>query len=157
MCFWLQGGLTQEDVDPQYIADNPARVEGLRNGAIDVVSLGEPWITRAVNSGAGEVWVALPEVTPQLPVGLIVYGPSILDENREAGIRFMAAYLRGVEQFNRGKTDRNVELIAEFTQLAPEDIQGSCWNTFRADGGIDTESVMAFQDWAYRKVWSMGA
>lgn len=146
-----QGGLTQEDVNPQYIADNAARVEGLRNGAIDLVSLGEPWITRVVNSGAGEVWVPMAEVTPQLPVGLIVYGPTILDKNREAGIRFMAAYLRGVEQFNQGKTERNIELISEFTQLSPEDVQAACWNTFRADGGVDTESVMAFQEWALQK------
>ena len=142
-----EGGLTPKDINSVNITDFAARVEGLRNGSLDVAHLPEPWITVAQSSGAGEIWVPFSEVMPHLPMGIIVYGPSILDENREAGVRFMTAFLRGVEQYNEGKTDRNVELIAEFTKLAPEVVKAACWTSIRADGSVDAEGMLAFQQW----------
>jgi NitT/TauT family transport system substrate-binding protein len=142
-----RGGLTMDDVKVSYVADNAARVEALKSGAIDVSIMGEPWITYAQKAGAAEVWVPFSDTMPGLSMGLILYGPTILEDNHEAGVRFMLAYLRAVEQFNQGKTDRNVELIAEFTKLDPADVKDACWNVFRPDGRTDIPSLLALQDW----------
>lgn len=146
-----RAGLTQTDIQAANISDSAARVDGLNTGAVDVSNLSEPWITRAQAAGAGDIWVPFSEVIPNFSLGAIVFGPGILDDRPEAGTRFMIGYLKAVDQFNLGKTDRNIELIAEFTQLAPEDIESSCWTSFRAGGMMDTEGMIAFQQWAFEK------
>lgn len=146
-----RNGLTMNDVNVSVIRDSAARIEALNNGSIQVSVLSEPWITRAKDSGAAEVWVPFYEIVPNMSFGTIVFGPNILDKNPEVGVAFIAAYLKGIEQFNQGKTDRNVTLIAEFTQLDPEDIRGSCWTSFKPDGKVDTETLLGFQDWALEK------
>ena len=151
-----QNGLTQNDIQLSNISDSATRVEGLNNGSIDITLLSEPWITHAQTIGAGEVWVPLSDILPNLSIGTITFGASILEDKPEAGTRFMIAYLKGVEQFNQGKTDRNIEIIANFTKLSPEDIKASCWTSFKPDGTMDTESMLAFQDWAIEKGYADG-
>ena len=154
--FLAQNGLTQDDIRESLIPSPPARVEGLKNGSIDVGVLSEPWITRAQAADAGDILTTFADIVPNMSLGTIVFGPSILEDNPDAGVRFMAAYLKGVRQFNQGKTDRNVEIIANFTQLAPEDIKASCWTSFRPDGSIDEKTAMAFQKWAVEKGYANG-
>lgn len=146
-----QNGLTQSDIEKSHIADAATRVEGLKNGSVDVSFLSEPWITRAQTMGAGEIWIPFSDLIPNQSLGTIVFGPSILEDNPEAGTRFMIAYLKAVEQFNEGKTDRNVEIIANYTKLSPEEIKASCWTSFKPDGSIDIDGVLAFQEWAFSK------
>ena len=131
-------------------------MEGLNNGSVDVSILSEPWITRAQTTGAGEVWIPLSEITPNLSLGTIIFGPSLLENNPEVGIRFMTAYLKAVKQFNQGKTDRNIEIIANYTKLSPEDIRAACWTSFKDDGTIDTETMLAFQKWSLEKKYVDG-
>jgi len=152
-----QNGLTQADIEPMSISQSPARVEALRNGSVDVSVLGEPWITHAVTAGAGEVWVPYSALMPNLSLGVIVFGPAILEDKPEAGTRFMIAYLRGVQQFNQGKTVRNVEIIADFTGLDPAEVKASCWASFKADGTIDAESMLAYQEWGLAKGYLDGS
>lgn len=146
-----QNNLTQDDIQTVLIPNPAARMEGLTNGSIDISVLSEPWITNAKKSGAGEVWIPFSEIVPNMSLGVIAFGPSILEDNPDAGTRFMTAYLKGVEQFNQGKTDRNVEIIANYTQLPPEAIKASCWTSIRPGGSIDTDTTMAFQNWAAEK------
>jgi len=146
-----KNGFTQADINATNISDSAARVEGLKSGSVDVSVLSEPWITRAKTTGAGEVWVPFSDITPNLSLGTIVFGPGILEDKPEAGTRFMVAYLKAIAQFNQGKTDRNVEIIANFTKLSPEDIKASCWTSFKPDGKMNTETLLAFQTWAVKK------
>jgi len=146
-----QTGLMQSDIQKSHIADAATRVEGLKNGAVDVSFLSEPWITRAQASGAGDVWIPFSDIIPNQSLGTIVFGPGILDDKPEAGTRFMIAYLKAIKQFNQGKTDRNIEIIANYTKLSPEEIKASCWTGFKLDGLIENEGVVAFQKWALGK------
>lgn len=146
-----QYGLTQNDIQTSLISDPSTRMEGLVNNSIDVSVFSEPWITRAQTSGAGEIWIPFSDIVPNLSLGSIAFGPSILEDNPEAGTRFMIAYLKAVEQFNEGKTDRNVEIIANYTKLSPDAIRAACWTSFKPDGTMDTETMLAFQEWALAK------
>ena len=60
----------------------------------------------------------------------------------------MRAYLRAVRQYNRGKTDRNQEILGRHTGLDRALLREACWPSFRADGQIDVRSVRDFQIWA---------
>jgi NitT/TauT family transport system substrate-binding protein len=146
-----KNGLTQKDVKLTNIADSTARIEGLKNGSVDVSVLSEPWITRAQAAGAGDIWVPLSQIIPGMSLGTVVFGPGILEDKPDAGVRFITAYLKAVKQFNEGKTDRNVAIIAGYTKLKPEDVKTSCWTSFKPDGSMDTESMLAFQTWAKEK------
>jgi NitT/TauT family transport system substrate-binding protein len=87
-------------------------------------------------------------VIPGSGYTMMWYGPSILEENPEVGNRFMVAYLKGVRQFNEGKTDRNVEILAKYAELEEDLVRDSCWVTINGDGQINIDSVFNFQEWA---------
>lgn len=145
-----QNGLTLADIE---IVDMPitSRGEALTNEAIDVAGAGEPWITRMTNSGAGLLWKGFGELLPNFSFGDIVFGPTFLTDHREVGQRFMIAYLKGVAQYNQGKTPRNLEIIAQYTQLTPEEIEQTCWQVMHADGQVNVQSFLDFQTWAVAK------
>jgi hypothetical protein len=63
----------------------------------------------------------------------------------------MVAYLKAVQQFNKGKTARNVEILSKHTGLDAELLQRACWPTISSDGQIDFESLLNFQRWAMKK------
>lgn len=143
-------GLSSEDLHISYVPVGNL-VEAFSQGTVDVTGTGEPWVSRIVNSGAAEVWLGWQEYMPGDQLATIWYGPTLTQENRDAGMRFMLAYQRGVQQYNEGKTDRNVELMAEFTQLEPEEARLICWPSFSSDGSINFRTVQDFQQWAVEK------
>lgn len=124
------------------------RQEALTNGAVDLASAGEPWTTRIVQSGAGVVWMPACEVVPGLQFAMMAYGRALLEENRGVGERFMVAYLKAARQYNEGKTDRNLDILAKYTELDREILKQAAWSRIRSDGRIDVESVLDFQKWA---------
>ena len=65
--------------------------------------------------------------------------------------RFLVAYLQGVRQYNRGKTERNLDLLAAETGVDRELLRAACWPSIRGDGKIDVASVLEFQRWAVRR------
>lgn len=143
-------GLSIEDIE---IVDMPitSRQEALRNGAIDVAGAGEPWITRFKNAGAGVLWKGFNEMIPGFAFGTVAFGPSILEDRPDIGQRYMIAYMKGLAQYNQGKTPRNLELIAEYTQLTTIEIDQTCWQVMAPDGEVNVQSILDFQTWAVAK------
>lgn len=142
-----QNGMTLDDIK---IVDVPifSRGEALANGAIDLAGAGEPWITRITNSGAGALWKGFGELLPYFSFGDIAFGPTFLTDHPDVGQRFMIAFLKGVAQYNEGKTARNIEIIAQYTQLTPEEIEQTCWQVMHADSKVNIQSILDFQTWA---------
>lgn len=142
-----QANLTTKDV---VITDLPIqnRIEALTSGAIDVTQLGEPWVSRALDTGLVVSWNPFNSYMPEQQFGAMYFGPTIYDGNEDVGKRFMVAYLKGIRQYNEGKTDRNVELMAQLTKLDPAEVKKTCWQSFRNDGSLDFQSIMDFQQWA---------
>jgi NitT/TauT family transport system substrate-binding protein len=129
----------------------PARLEAFGTGAIDIAQVGEPWITRTLAAGTAVVWYPFEVTQPNAQYAVLWYGPTLTKDNPDAGKRFMVAYMKGVQQYNQGKTDRNVALMAEFTKSTPEDAKASCWQAFTSDGHVNLDFVLSFQDWAINK------
>jgi NitT/TauT family transport system substrate-binding protein len=143
-------GLTLDDV----IADDlpsPVLSEALERGTIDIAHVSEPWITRILRAGHAELWMRGQEIVPDFQFAVVSYGPTLLDERRDIGNRFMVAYLKAVRRYNEGKTERNVEILAEHAGLDPELLKQACWPSLRDDGSIDVQSVLDFQGWAVEK------
>jgi NitT/TauT family transport system substrate-binding protein len=102
--------------------------------------------------GAGRLWIANSEIIPQFPISAVIFGPSILEDNPEAGVRFMVAYLKAVRQFQeQGKSERNLEIISEFTGVSIEELKDVCWTSFRVDGSMNLDAIEDFSRWAVAK------
>jgi NitT/TauT family transport system substrate-binding protein len=143
-------GLTLDDMVVSEIAP-PNIIEAVENGSVDVMKEGEPWVTRDLDSGVVTEWMPFQEIIPDMQFGVIMFGPNFLVDRSEVGTRFIKAYLKGIEQYNKGKTDRNIEILAEYTELDVDLLQRSCWPPMHADGMIATETIDEYQQWAFSK------
>lgn len=143
-------GLSLNDVSILDVAP-PALAEALKNDAVDIVSVGDPWITKLIDSGQAVIWKPYQEIVPNMQFGVILFNKTLLKDKPEVGARFLAALLKGVEQYNEGKTSRNVEIMAKYTQLDTAILERACWPPMNITGEINTDTVNAFQDWALGK------
>jgi len=143
-------GLTVDDLELTYMPD-VATVEAMAQGTIDLCMAGEPWTTRHVQTGNAVLWIPYNDLAPGEQHVTVVYGPSLLEANPDAGRRFMVAYLRGVRQYNQGKTERNLEIMAEFSGLDKEILKAACWFYIYDDGHVNVQSLLDFQEWAVEK------
>jgi ABC-type nitrate/sulfonate/bicarbonate transport system substrate-binding protein len=145
-----QANLSQDSIETETLpAQN--RIEAVTNSAVAISNMGEPWVTRALATGQLETWQPWNSYMPDQQFGLYLFGPTILDGKQDVGKRFMVALLKGIQQYNQGKTDRNVELMAELTKSDPTEIRQSCWQSYRKDGNINVQSILDFQKWAFDK------
>ena len=143
-------GLTLNDV---MIVDIPTPVipEALEKGAIDFAATTEPWVTRILEAKQGVIWTSINQVIPDFQFAFLLYGPTLIEKNPEIGKRFMVAYLRAVREYNQGKTDRNLKIIAKRIGLEEEFLKKVCWSPHRNSGEINIRSVLDFQTWGIKK------
>lgn len=146
---WLaERGLDLSQIQTEYLPDPATRAEALRQGAIDIAFFSEPWITRAQESGAGQLWLPAAQIVPDYSLGILSFGPTLLDRTDDLGERFIRAYLQGIAQYNQGKTPRNIEILSQVTQLEADLLQRICWPSFAADGQVDAEAISHYAAWA---------
>lgn len=126
----------------------PVRGEGLKSGQYGLAGMGEPWITRALKGGEVKVWVSLNELIPDGQQGTVWFGPTLTVDNPDLGVRVMRAYKRGVEQYNLGTTDRNLEIFAEFAKQDPAEMKTTCLQTIRPDLSVNMDFILEFEEWA---------
>ena len=143
-------GVTLDDVTKITIPP-PADLPAMAKGTLDLTVTGEPWVTRLVNAGHAVLWKRAQEEIPGFQFALIMYGPNLLEDNPDAGRRFMVAYFKGVRKYNEGKTDRNLEHISKHTGLDKKILKQVCWSQFRNDGRMNIQSINDFQNWALTK------
>jgi NitT/TauT family transport system substrate-binding protein len=140
-------GLTEEDVE---FVDVPyaAKLDAFARGAIDVATASEPWLTMISDAGNAVLWKTDRELIPDNQHSFILFGPRLLKEDRELGVRFLMGYLEAVAQYNEGKTDRNIKILAEETELSPDVVARACWTPVRDNCMMNVESVLDYQKWA---------
>lgn len=138
-------------VDDVAIVDLPgsaATLAALQEGAVDVVHFAEPWVTRTLAADLADVWLSQTSVMPEAQSSVIAFGPSLLEGDSDAGVRFMVAYLKGVRQFGEGKTERNLEILSKYLELDRELLMSACLPQIPGDGVILTQSIEDFAAWA---------
>jgi NitT/TauT family transport system substrate-binding protein len=145
-----QAGLTLDDVEKVFIPV-PSRVEAFGKGTLDLTIVPEPWVTLMLQTTHAVVWIPINQIAPDFQLATLMYGPTLLEKNPKAGKRFMVAYLKAVRQYNQGKIERNLKMIAKHTQLDQELLKRTCWPALRNDGKINIESVLDFQAWAVKR------
>lgn len=152
--YWFEtllrsGGLTLDDIEPVTIP-NIATLEAMRRGSIDLAAVPEPHVTYLLDAGH-HLYAAARDIAPGLQTRVLVFGPTLLEENPDLGRRFIAAYFEGVRKYNEGKTDSNLDILSEALGIDREVLQRMCWPSMPSDGRINVASLLDFQAWAVRK------
>ncbi len=125
--------------------------EAFGAGSLDLGELSEPDLSRVLKSGRAVLWKPVREVLPGAQHAVVAFGPRLLGPDRDVGRRFLVAYLQGVRQYNRGKTPRNLDILAAETGVDRELLRAACWPSIRGDGKIDVASVLTFERWAVKR------
>lgn len=145
--YLAQGGLTFDDVTMTDLP-TPAEIEAMANKAIDITSKPDPGLTQHLNAGNTIILARAEDVMDVFQSGVIAFGKKLLVDRPDVGARFMAGYLKGVQQYNQGKTDRNLEILSEATDDSIENLKAYCWVQISNDGSIDFAGVDGFQQWS---------
>jgi NitT/TauT family transport system substrate-binding protein len=138
--------LTLDDIQMVTVPD-AVLPEAFEKGTIDLAAISEPSVTRVLQAGHAALWMSAQQVIPDFQFAFVLYGPTLLDANPDAGRRFMVAYLKAVRQHNQGKTERNLEILGKYTDLDRDSLLQACWPAFSDDGQVDARSVLDFQAW----------
>ena len=126
----------------------PAAAAALQTGAVDAAVLPLPLDAAVVENGIAFRLMDFGDIVPEEPTGFIIYGPTLEEQNRALGTRFMIAYLRGMRRYNEGPTARNVAIIAEYLKVSPEIVRKG-WAGIHPDGFVDVVRMRRFQDWLF--------
>jgi NitT/TauT family transport system substrate-binding protein len=138
------GGIEWELLDVPMEAESVA----LAGGSLDVGVMSEPILTRSLEQGTVRLWRGLGDLYPDAQQGILVFGPRLLDRERDLGARFLTGYLRAERELARGKTDENVARLAAALEFDPALVRRICWLPVRSDLGVNFESLADFQGWA---------
>jgi len=145
--FFEAHGLGWEDFEPIEWIPPHMSAAGFEADQLDLKIETEPNISALSDAELARPWFSVAEVTPGLQFSAIVYGPRLIEKEPEIGIKFMKGYLRGVRQYNGGATDRNVDIVSDFTGLDPDLVRKACWTPIDPNGMIDTDKLGKFIDW----------
>jgi len=145
--YLAQAGLTFDDVT---LNDIPTAgyVDAFNNKSVASIVAPELHITDLLSAGNAVLLAKAQDVIGTTQLSVLAFGKNLLVNHPDIGARFMAAYLKGVQQYNLGKTDRNLQIMSDATQVSIPDLKNSCWLTINSDGMIDFSGVDNFQKWS---------
>jgi len=142
-------GLQDSDMEKLSLSD-VMEPEAIRNGGLDVTHAAEPYLTQFKETGQRVIGRAA-VVAPGAVYGVIIFGPTLTVANRPLGERFMAAYLKGVRQYEQGPTARNVGILAARMQYDSTMLRKACFSAIDPNGRVDTRWFDQFQEWALKR------
>lgn len=149
-----KAGLTLNDVEVVVMAF-PDMVPAMANKALDGALLIEPFRAQAVEAGIGAFILSADEIYPDHQVAVVLYAPHMRREKVDPGRRFMAAYLRGVRDFNdafvKRQPARRSRVIAALAKHTPvKDLalyEKMVMPWLDPNGAVNRQSLRFDQDW----------
>ena len=142
-------GLQRSDVQFAELPNSEA-VAAIQDRIDLVIYTQEPKLSNLLSQRLTRLVRTAEEVAPGHQYSVVAFGRRLLRDEPDLGHRFMRAYLRGVRQYNEGKTDRNVLILARSTQLPAEMIRRACWAAIHTDGRVRPEAIEGYLDWSLR-------
>lgn len=121
-------GLTRDDVEFVLMSDFPNMMAAMANKQIDAALQIEPFITQGTYEGIHVRFRDATDYAPEAQIAMVLASPEFMREKRDVAKRFMAAYLKGVRDYNdafikgTGDLDRVIEIMTEYTALKDPEI-----------------------------------
>ena len=119
-----RAGLEYTDVERVFLGF-PQHVLALQNKAVDAALTTEPSATEAIRRGVAVRVMGDDEIYPDHQLAVILYGGQFIEEQPDAGRRFMRAYLRAVREYNDSLVGGRIagpnadEIISILTEYTP--------------------------------------
>jgi ABC-type nitrate/sulfonate/bicarbonate transport system substrate-binding protein len=146
--FLAKYGLDLSDIELVRIPPN-VEPSAMDNGSIDIVTRGDPHLSTLLDHGH-RLLSSAKTLSPGSHLAVVVFGPTLLVQNRALGVRFMKGYLRAVRKYSEGRTPRNIEIISRRLGLDSAALMRMCWPVTRPDGAINLESIAEYERWAVK-------
>lgn len=148
--FLSDGGLTLEDLE---VTDIPkaSYIDAMNNKSVDAIVGIELNLSQVLSAGDAVLLTGIEDVIGDFQSSAIVFGKRFLEDDPALGARFLAAYMKGVEQYNQGKTERNLEIISEASEMDIEVLRNACWIPISQDGVPNYAGLIEIMDWAVDK------
>ena len=93
-------GLTEDDVEFVLMADFGSMLGAIDGGTIDVALNIEPLIAQGVANGFHVRFGDTTDYAPESQIAMVLGSPQFMNEEKDISLRFMAAYLKGVRDYN---------------------------------------------------------
>ncbi|WP_301108822.1 ABC transporter substrate-binding protein [Sporosarcina sp.] len=138
-------GLTEEDVEYVHIADFGAMLGAVDSGTIDAALNIEPLIAQGIEKGFHLRFGDTTDYAPESQIAMVLASPQFM-ENEELSIRFMAAYLKGVRDYNdaffKGEGESEIiDIMVKHTALKDPELWERVFVT-----GLDPNGKMFIDD-----------
>jgi NitT/TauT family transport system substrate-binding protein len=145
-----KGGVAYADIDKVYMSF-PQQVTAFVNGGIDAAIMIEPFATLSAKTGAAVRFASTEAFYPRDQIGMIFYSEKFGRERRDAGMRFMKAYVRGLRDYcdavadgrftedDKGK--RIVGILATALKLTPAQIREAETQAVDPDGHVNEATL----------------
>jgi NitT/TauT family transport system substrate-binding protein len=108
-----EAGVDMSSVKLSEMSNNDMII-ALQQGAVDAAVIFDPQLTTALQKNAGTLWKDGSEIWPQMQQAELFYGSKI---SEESGVRFMKAYLCGVQEYNRVLNSGDEQQISGLYEL----------------------------------------
>ena len=115
-------GLTPEDVEFVLLGDFGSMLGAIENGSIDAALQIEPLIAQGIENGFHERFGDATDYAPESQIAMVLGSPQFMSEEQDVSLRFMAAYLKGVRDYNdafiKGEEKAEIiEIMTKYTSL----------------------------------------
>lgn len=139
-------GLTKADVEFVLMPDFGNMLAAIENGSIDAALQIEPLITQGVAEGIHVRFGDATDFAPEAQIAMVLGSPQFVAEERDVSLRFMAAYLKGVRDYNdafkKGEGKRDIiDIMTQYTALKNADVWEDVFVT-----GLDPDGKMFVED-----------
>jgi len=106
-------GLTSEDVELVLLADFGSMLGAIENGSIDAALQIEPLIAQGIENEFHQRFGDATDYAPESQIAMVLGSPQFMNDEKDVSLRFMAAYLKGVRDYNDAfiKGENKAEII----------------------------------------------
>lgn len=139
-------GLTEDEVEFVLISDFGSMLGAIDSGTIDAALQIEPLIAQGVENGFHVPFGDATDFAPKSQIALVLGSPNFMNVEQDVSLRFMAAYLKGVRDYNDafmkdiGK-DEIIEIMTKHTALKDP----ALWEKVQVTG-LDPDGKMFIED-----------
>ncbi|OES46384.1 ABC transporter substrate-binding protein [Domibacillus iocasae] len=141
-----EAGLKENEVEFVLMPDFGNMLAAIENGSIDAALQIEPLITQGVAEGIHVRFGDATDFAPEAQIAMVLGSPQFINEEQDVSLRFMAAYLKGVRDYNdafkkgEGKGEI-IEIMTEYTALKDAAVWEDVFVT-----GLDPDGRMFVDD-----------
>ena len=140
------GGLTKEDVEFVLMPDFGSMLAAINNGSIDAALQIEPFITQGTEKGMHVRFGDTTDYAAEAQIAMVLASPKFINEEEDVSLRFMAAYLKGVRDYNdafmKGKNKEEIiKIMTKHTALKDKKLWENVFVT-----GLNPNGEMYIED-----------